>query len=158
MVIARTKVLGIILVVFSLLQIYLYFVLTFSSEHDLWLIYFDPRIGLFFLETVIRGAEQVAPGVMRWLSSGWILALGIMMVARRPLVKTYIVSEILLFIPNIGFSLIVAAANLGATHGFSVGELFYPFLVMLVFSITPLSLAGWIMWRSRSEDEVKIFQ
>ena len=142
---ARAKFLGIYLIAICSLQICLYLALSFASEENLWLFYFDPRIGIFFLETVLRGVEQVVPGILRWLSAIWILALGIFMLSGRPLIKTYIVSEILLVLPNLLFSLAIVAANLGPTHGFSVGELFFPILVMVIFSIVPLSLAVW--WR-----------
>jgi hypothetical protein len=154
----RAKILGVYLIAICSLQICLYLALSVAAEKYLWLFYFDPRIGVFFLETIIRGSEQVVPGIFRWLSAVWILALGVFLFSGRPLIKTYVFSEIILFLPSLLFSLFIAAANLGPTHGFSVGELFIPILVMIVFSIIPLGLAFWLLWSSRFKGEVKIFE
>ncbi len=155
---ARLKFLGIYLVVICSLQICLYIALSIVSEKNLWLFYFDPRIGIFFLETVFRGAEQIVPGIFRWFSVVWILALGVFMLSGRPLVKTYIASEIILALPSLLFSLVVVIGNLSPAHGFSVGELFYPIVIMVAFSIIPLGLAFWLLWSSRFKGEVKIFE
>ena len=154
----RVKILGVYLVVICALQICLYLALSFASEKNLWLFYFDPRIGIFFLETVVRGVEQVVPGILRWLSIVWILALGVLMLSSRPLIKTYIVSEIILALPSLLFSLVIVVGNLSPAHGFSVGELFIPILVMVFFTIIPLGLAFWLLWGSRFKGETKIFE
>lgn len=155
---ARVKFLGIYLIVICALQICLYLALSVGSEENLWLFYFDPRIGIFFFEAVLRGAEQTAPGVLRWLSVVWILALGAFMLSGRPLIKTYIVSEIVLALPSLLFSLVIIAGNMSPAHGFSIGELFIPILIMIVFSIFPLGLAFWLLMSSRFTGEVKIFE
>ena len=158
MKLGRVKFLGIYLVVICALQICLYLALSVVSEENLWLFYFDPRIGIFFLETVFRGAEQIVPGIFRWLSVVWILALGVFMVSGRPLIKTYIASEIVLALPSLLFSLVIVVGNLSPAHGFSVRELFTPILVMIFFSLVPLGLAFWLLWSSRYKGEVKIFE
>ncbi len=64
-----------------------------------------------------------------------------MLLFGRPLVKTYIVSEIILSIPSVFFFLAIVWSNLSPAHGFSVGELLFPVLVMIAFSVVPLVLA-----------------
>ena len=64
-----------------------------------------------------------------------------MLLFGRQLVKTYIVSEIVLSIPNVFFFLAIVWANLSPAHGFSVGELLFPVVVMIAFSVVPLVLA-----------------
>jgi hypothetical protein len=139
----RLKILGAYLITVCILQICVYLALSLSSEKYLWLFYFDPRIGLFFLESGLRGAEEVTPGILRWLSAAWILVLGLFLFSGRPLIKTYIFSEIILLLPNLLFILAIIWANLSPAHGFSVGELFFPGLVMIAFSVVPLALAFW---------------
>ncbi len=63
----RAKVLAIYLMVIGFLQICLYLAMSKASDEYSWLIYLDPRIGLFFLESSARGTEQSAPSVLRWL-------------------------------------------------------------------------------------------
>jgi hypothetical protein len=76
----------------------------------------------------------------------------------RPLVKTYIASEIVFFIPTLFFTLLIAVVNMSPSHGFSAGELLFPILVLVIFSIVPLGLAVWLAWKLRFKGEVKIFE
>jgi hypothetical protein len=69
--------------------------------------------------------------------------LGGLMVFGHVWIKTYIVSEILLTLPNVLLAIGVILANMNPAHGFSVGELFVPALVMVPFTIIPLTLAFW---------------
>ena len=137
----RTKPLGLYLLVGSILQICLYLALSLSTDKADWLFYFDPRLGIFFLESGVRGAELIIPGLFQWLSAVWILLLGLMLLFGRPLVKTYIVSEIIFSVPSLFFFLAIAWANLSPAHGFSVGELLFPVIIMVAFSVVPLVLA-----------------
>ena len=145
----RTRILGAYVVIGGLLQALLYLLLSISRNHD-WLFYFDPRIGIFFLETGWRGTEQIVPGIVRWLTVGWLLTIGGLLLTGRKLIRAYIISEIILLPPNIFFFVVIVLANLGAAHGFSVGELFLPMLVMVAFSIIPLVLAFWSRTRRGS--------
>jgi hypothetical protein len=147
----RSRVLGVYLLAAASCQLALYLAMTVSSEEGGWLMYFDPRIGIFFLESVVRGSESLAPGVLRWLSAFWILAIGLSWALGHPRLKTYVISEIVLLIPNVGFFLLIVLANLSPAHGFSVGELLFPSLIMVVFSVIPLWLAFWARGR---QDEV----
>ena len=133
----RTKTLGIYLLAGSILQLSLYLALSLSTDKAGWLFYF----GIFFLESGVRGAELINPGIVQWLSAVWILLLGLMLLFGRPLVKTYVVSEIILLIPGVFFFLAILGSNLSPAHGFSVGELLFPVIVMIAFSVVPLVLA-----------------
>jgi len=96
-----------------------------SAERYGWLFYFDPRLGLFFVESGIRG-EQPPPGIFGWVSAAWVLALGLLLLTGRPLIRAYVISEVALSAPNLLFVFMVAWANMSPAHGFSVGELFVP--------------------------------
>ncbi|HEX8177234.1 MAG TPA: hypothetical protein VF543_19250 [Pyrinomonadaceae bacterium] len=139
----RTRILGVYVFVAGFLQLLIYIAMSTSPDKYEWLFYFDPRIGIFFFEIGIRGSEPITPGIFRWLTAGWIFILGLILVLGRPIVKTYIVSELILMIPNVLFFLFIIWANLSPAHGFSIGELFIPALVMIVFSLIPLRLAFW---------------
>lgn len=142
----RTRILGAYLMAAGIVQTTVYVGLSTSRGPD-WLFYFDPRIGIFFLETGWRGAEEITPGILRWLSVVWILTLGMLFLCGRQLVKTYIVSEVALALPNIFFLVTIIGANLTPAHGFSVGELFLPMLEMIAFSVLPVTLAFWSLRR-----------
>ena len=137
----RTKTLGLYLLMASVLQICLYLALSISTDKIDGLFYFDPRLGIFFLESSLRGAERVTPGFFQWLSAGWILLVGLMLLFGRPLVRTYVVSEIILSLPSVVFFLMVLWVNMSPAHGFSAGELLFPLMVMIAFSVVPLLLA-----------------
>jgi hypothetical protein len=122
----RTRILGAYVVVAGLLHAVLYLLLSTSRNHD-WLFYFDPRIGTFFLETGWRGAEQIVPGVVRWLTVGWLVMIGVLLFTGRTLIQAYIISEIILSLPNIFFFVVIVLANLSPAHWFSVGECSFPF-------------------------------
>ena len=79
----RTTILGVYVLAAGLLQVYFYLVMAMSKDEEGWLFYFDPRIGIFFLESIIREKEQIAPGVFRWLSAAWISIIGVVLVLGR---------------------------------------------------------------------------
>jgi hypothetical protein len=120
-----------------------------SAERYEWLFYFDPRLGLYFVESVIRG-EQPPPGIFGWVSAAWVLALGLLLLSGRPLIRAYAISEVTLSAPTLLFVFVVTSANLSPAHGFSVGELFVPVCVMIIFTVVPLILA----FRARSTGQL----
>ena len=150
----RVRILGAYLTVACALQICLYLAMSISAEGYKWLFYFDPRIGLFVVESGIRGAEQPPPGFFAWVSAAWVLALGLLLLSGRPLIRTYVISEVALSAPNLLFVFAVALANLNPTHGFSVGELFFPVCVMIIFNVVPLILAFWARSKAVSSEGI----
>jgi hypothetical protein len=150
----RVKILGAYLTVACALQICLYLAMFIWAERYQWLFYFNPRFGLYFVESVING-EPPPPGIFGWVSAAWVLALGLLLLSGRPLIKTYVISEVALSAPTLLFVFIVALANLSPTHGFSVGELFVPVCLMILFSIVPLILAFWARsWLAPPESSI----
>jgi hypothetical protein len=115
--------------------------LSISRNCD-WLCCFDARIGIGFFESWV-GRAQMAPGILRWFTVAWILALGILLLTGRRLVKTYIVSEIVLSLPNILFFALIALLSLSSDPAYSIKQLLRPTIVMLIFSVVPLVLAFW---------------
>jgi hypothetical protein len=105
-----------------------------------WLFYFNPRFGLYFVESVIKG-EPPPPGIFGWMSAAWVLALGLLLLSGRPLIKAYVISEVALSAPTLLFVFVVALANLSPAHGFPVGELSVPVCLMIIFSVVPSILA-----------------
>jgi len=62
----------------------------------------------------------------------------------------YLVLELVLATPSVLFFLMVLAANLGPSHGFSIGELIVPVPIFALFSGMPLLWA----FRLRREETV----
>jgi len=148
----RTTWLSLYLLLASLLQVGVYLAITFSPEKFIELFYFDPRIGLFFIESWIRGAELKAPGILQWLSAIWLMMISLLFLSGRPILKSYLISEVLFSIPSLFFFVLIGLANLSPAHGFSVGELFFPVLVMLVFTVIP-AVSAFMTWRKNARQD-----
>ena len=145
----QSRVLAIYLLVAALLQMCLYVALSISRIELGWAFYFDPRIGILFVDSVVRGSELRIPGIFQWASALWLLFIALMLLKGYLLLKTYIFSEIILFLPNFLFMLVVAIGNLDPEHGFSIYELAWPVTVMLFFSIIPLAFAIHLIQKNR---------
>ena len=78
----RTKISGAYLLVIGLIQIIIYIAMSASPADYDWLFYFDPRIGIFYFEIVIRGTERITPEIFRWLSGALISIIGLILVLR----------------------------------------------------------------------------
>ena len=85
-------ILGWYVLAMSVLQMVLYAALSLSKGTADWLIYFDPRIGLFYLESGLRGKEEAAPTLLRWVSAFWLFGISIFLLSGR-LVGAYVLSE-----------------------------------------------------------------
>jgi hypothetical protein len=164
----RVKILGIYLIVICALQTCLYLAMSFVAlKENPWLLEFEPRIGtIVIVELFFRGTQQIVlAGILRGLSVVLILALGLLMLSGRPLIKTYIVSEIILALPNFLLLLVVlviGAANLSSARnetGMTFMQMtFIPILVMVFFTIIPLGLAFWLLLSSWFKREMKIHE
>lgn len=142
------KVLGSYLILIAMAHFCIYLVMSVAPSLE-WLMYFDSRFAFFFIEALIKGSEGRPPALTAWLIEFAVLALGILMVSGRALLKTYVVFESLVTIPYLMFFALVFAANLGSNHGFSRGELFLPSIVVILNSLLPVTYAIWIIWRHR---------
>jgi len=151
----QAKYLGFYLLFASLLQICTYAAWSFSAEKPGGIFYFDPRIGLFFIESTVRGAELTIPGILQWLSVLWLLLISLLLSSGRAMLKTYIISEMIVSIPNLLFFVVIILGNLSPNHGFSVGELFFPVVVMMLFTIVPVILT-FRMWRRSAQQVISI--
>lgn len=106
-----------------------------------FLVYFDPRLGLFALETIVLGRE-VYPA-FSCIASVPILAGCAVWVWRAPAgLVAYFLVETILMAPSLYFFWIIVRANVDPSHGFSVGELVFPVLVYLVATAAPMALVG----------------
>lgn len=116
-------------------QIALYAFAYFDREPDR-LVYFDPRIGLFFFESAVRGSETF-PGISSAISAVVLLCVGIGMCFDLYRAGIYLVVETILAAPTMLFFFLVVLANLTRSHGFSVGELVIPVIVFAVATAIP---------------------
>ena len=136
------KALRYLLYLLATSQVALYFA-AFKWES---LFYFDPRIGLVAFGEML-GPLAILLQVIRWMSPFWILALAAWGFKERRQVRIYVLSELVLACPSVLFFLLVLWANMGPSHGFSVGELIFPLFSVSVFTAVPLTVA-WRLLRS----------
>jgi len=142
-----TRILGFYLLCLVTFQIYIYGQL--KNGIDI-LFYFDPRIGLAFLLNGLLGIDKSVVMLIEWLSAFLIGSIALVLFIGRPIVKIYIVSEVLLSLPNLIFTILVLCINMHPAHGFSIRELFCPLLVMLYTTIVPFLLIimrATLIWR-----------
>jgi hypothetical protein len=105
-----------------------------------WLFYLNPRLGLHLLELLATRREGSIPSLFQWLSAVWILGLGTMLLSGRSLIKTYLVSEILLSLPNVLLLVVTLTTSLSPLRGLPLGWTLSSLLVMTVYSLVPLAL------------------
>ncbi len=136
------RFIGAYLMVVASIQLILY--VASLSGGSLSLFYFDPRIGLFFLETMVR-QQEVYPGLLSWVSAVALGVVGLQMQRNPQRVRRYLILEPIMALPTVLMSIIAAAANLNPGHGFSTGELVTPLAVLVVSTVVPYGLA----WKFR---------
>jgi hypothetical protein len=137
------RVLGYYLVAIGISQLVLYTLLSISESFG-YLFYFDPRFGLFFIETILRQHEQI-PAILGWVSAAVIIAMGLWVRSARVAVTIYLIVEGLIAIPTFLILIMLAAVNMSANHGFSRGEILFPLIVCLLTSTVPMVLAIYII-------------
>ena len=134
---------GKLLVALGIAQAALYTVAGRGGEPVGRLFYFDPRIGWFFLESLMR-RDETFPGVTSWATAGVALTLGIALLRGRVGGRAYVAAEAVMALPTLCMFLCIGVRHMSPAHGFSAGELLIPVLVFIVVSAGPL---GWALWR-----------
>jgi hypothetical protein len=145
------KILGSYLMFVSLAHICLYIALNILPGTFGELFYYDARIAFFVIEAGIRGSEGTPPALVSWIIEFGILALGILMLSGRAVLKTFVVLESLLTLPYLLVFAITIGAGMSSNHGFSPAELLLPTIIVTINSLLPLSYAIWILWESRQK-------
>ncbi len=136
---ARHVVLGTYMLNVASAQLVLY--ATAAARPDLSaLFYLDPRIGLFFLESFVRGGDS-DPAVLSWVSVIVLGVLGVDVLRGPEGVRRYRAIEAALALPSVAFYLFVLAANIHPAHGFSVRELIAPVTVFTFATVIPVALS-----------------
>jgi hypothetical protein len=133
------RTVGIYICCVAIAQLIFYSVAYFN-ERAVWLFYFDPRMGLFVLESSVRSRE-VFPGLLSWLSAVVLAGVGFGLLRNMHSVKAYLFTEFICAVPSVVFFGSVVFANVSPAHGFSIAELVLPLLVFLVASAIPFWLA-----------------
>ena len=105
------------------------------------LFYFDPRIGLWVLESFITGQERAGPGVLSWLSLAWLGCATFIVTRSHGALRVYQAAEVILALPSFLFFVMVVVMNMSPAHGFSVRELAIPVPVFVAFSLSPLAMS-----------------
>jgi hypothetical protein len=134
----RPDRLGWIVAALGLAQLGLY-VASYLGGRDV-AFYFDPRIGLFALQSML-GPEPESLGLLQWAAVLWQLGIGWCLLTNRASVLAYLVGEALLATPSLLFFALVIASNMSPSHGFSIAELLVPVPVFALFSVWPFVVA-----------------
>ena len=98
-----------------------------------------PRFGMMYPVTALLRASDSSISALDLASVVWQLAVAISCFTNKPLLKAYVVSEILFDLPAAFW--IFALLLFGGGHVFGRADLFGPLTVLLLFSVVPLSLA-----------------
>jgi hypothetical protein len=160
MKLAPVKFLGIYLIAICFLQICLGFIVFLDPKDFAVLVSFAPHIGIYALERIfLATATPVFGGIFYWLTAGWFLTLGILLLFVRPLLKTYIISEIIFSLPSLVLFLALIAMVLIYPDGLKSLPV-HDWILILVMVMTtffstliPLVWAIWLAWRSRFRAE-----
>jgi len=118
-------------------QMLLYLTAEFDRSWADLLVYFDPRLGLFFLESLLHGERF--PGILDWASAGILACVGLGLLRNPRQIRWYLIVEFILGLPTVLFCVLVVVMNVGPSHGFSVGELLYPILIFILASVIPFA-------------------
>ncbi len=132
----RLNFLAIYLILIGVFQLILYSLISLSDSLG-GLFYFDPRFGLFFLETIVRGVEHM-PAALDWISAIIILIIGFCLLKFEWLLPAYFIVEFLLAAPSFLSFLLIVLINMSPNHGFSVWELPIPILVFVFVTVVPM--------------------
>jgi hypothetical protein len=134
----RQRFLGLYLLVMGAAQVFLYLWMVIHSDSSLF--YYDPRIAIFFIESIIAGEEFARTGFLRWFTVAVPLIFGMRFLMGQNS-RMYLTIEVILSLPFVIFSSFVLLANMSPSHGFSIRELTLPIVVFLLFSAVPTALA-----------------
>jgi hypothetical protein len=143
----RRWILGRYVQLIALLQLMIYATAGLAREPNPALLYFDPRLLMWFAEDAMTRGPNPFPSNLSWASVFAFLALGEAIVQSRTGLVAYVLVEggyALLFM---AFAALIVAANLSPSHGFSVRELIVPLAAFTVASAGPL-LVALPLWRA----------
>jgi len=126
------KVLGLYLVTLAVIEM----ILSLLHQTPFFL---RPRVGFSYLFSDLKVPGKYLVPLAELPSAAWLLALGAAFLRNCRPVKTYVVSEIFLASPTILF--LGALAISGGGHILRRVDSILPFIVMVLFTIVPVSLA-----------------
>jgi len=133
--------------VMALLQLAFYALVTSHPEMSA---FFDPRLALASVAEPIAGAPVGYPPAVSWVSAVALLTLGEAVVRSHAGLIVYAMVEGIYALLFLALSALVVAAGLPPSHGFSPPELVAPFVLFIVASAAPLSVAIWLWLRKRA--------
>jgi hypothetical protein len=139
-----TRFLGFYLLVIALLQAALYREVVARGADGWSLYYLEPRLGLFFLESLIRPGHPF-PGYLPGASAIALGAMGCLLLLEIVGLAGYLVFEILLALPTVFLFGMIAVSHVPPGLGFSLLDLTLPAIPFTLTSILPVIYA----WRVR---------
>jgi hypothetical protein len=129
------------LLAYGVMQVALYAVMITGGPG--WLFYFDPRLGWSAVADLL-GLHGGIPSPLVGIPTLWQFAIAGALFAEAVSPKVYRIGELVMSLPTVIFFGGVIVMNMSPSHGFSIRELFYPTLVVLVFTVAPLTASFWI--------------
>ena len=137
-----TRFLAFYLLALSLLQAALYWVAAAGGPKAWALYYLEPRLGLFFLETLVRPGHPF-PGYALGASVVALALMGCLLLLEIVGLRTYLAFEILLASPTVVLFVMIALSNTPPGLGFSLLDLTLPAIPFTLTSVLPVIYA----WR-----------
>jgi hypothetical protein len=146
----RTRLFSIYLCLLAVAQFIFYsFVVTDPFKYGSYLLYYNPRFGLLFLEETI--SANSAPSILSWASVIVLFCVGVVMFL-KPTLKLYLIAESIMATPSIVFFFLILIFNANPNDGFSIRELPMPVLTFVLFSGPPLF--GALLLRRRQKAKI----
>lgn len=145
-----TRFLAFYLLALSLLQAALYWVAAAGGPKAWSLYYLEPRLGLFFLETLVRPGHTF-PGYALGASVAALALMGCLLLLEVVGLRTYLVFEILLASPTVVLFAMIAFSNTPPGMGFSILDLALPAIPFTLTSVLPVIYAWRVLRAARVE-------
>jgi hypothetical protein len=102
---------------------------------------FDPRMGLFLLESRLRETVLASPALLSWASVAPLFAASLLIRLSGRGLKLYLAFESLLSVPTIIVFAMIIITRIGSPEGFPIFNLAAPLAVFTIFSLVPFGEA-----------------
>lgn len=146
-----TRFLAFYLLAISLLQAALYWVAAARGPQTWMLYYLEPRLGLYFLESLIRPGQPF-PGYALGASVVALALVGCLLLLEVIGLRTYLVFEIVLALPTVALFAMIAASHTPPGLGFSLLDLALPAIPFAMTSVLPVIYAWRVLKSLRVQD------
>ncbi len=133
-----TRILGVYLLCIVSFQVFVY--LQIENIGNIFI--YDPRIGLHAMLEMLFHGKMEMPEMMliEWLTAAWLGCIAVLMVLGKSLIRTYVISESILFILNVVIVAILICENCGFLDEFPAHIIRAALVMMIPATIIPFLL------------------